>query len=66
MSYVLVRAGEPPFVLSAGNAAAYFAASAVIRQTPKHGLAAWVRIPFVRKKLAALLRRDAQRDHLVG
>ena len=65
MSYLLVQAGEPPFVLTARSAAAYFAVSVTIRHTPKHGVPMWLHIPFVRRRLAALLRRDAQPRHLV-
>jgi hypothetical protein len=64
MGYLLMRAGEPPFVLSLANAAAYFAASAVIRQTPKHGVAMRLRVVFARRRLAALLHRDAKRRYL--
>src|SRR5262249_24494896 len=38
MSYILLTASLPPFVLSVDNAVAYFTPSAVIRDTPKHGV----------------------------
>ena len=66
MSYLLLREGEPPFVLSVANAAAYFAPSSVIRETHKHGVGMMVRVPFVRRRLAALLRASAERRYLVS
>ena len=66
MSYVLLRDGQPPFVLTVANALAYFAPSAVVRHTEKRGLAMMVRMPLVTRRLAALLRTSADRRYLVG
>jgi hypothetical protein len=41
MSYILVREGRPPFVLSVENAGAYFDPSAVIRNTGVGSPASW-------------------------
>ena len=55
MSYILLRDGEPPFVISAGNADTYFDASAELRAVDKHGPAALLRLPPIRQRLVALL-----------
>lgn len=65
MSYLLVREGEPPFVLSAGNAAAFFAPSAVVREIRKHSVAALVRVPWLRRRLAQMLIRETNRGFLL-
>jgi hypothetical protein len=64
MSYILVRDGLPPFVLSVDNAAAYFEPSAVLRDLHKHSPAALFRVPGLRKRLAALLRDQADQRYL--
>ena len=66
MSYILVRDGEPPFVLSVENAGAYFDPSTVIRNTAKNSAARLFRLPGIRKRLAALLREHADRRYLLG
>ena len=66
MSYILVRDGQPPFVLSVENAAAYFDPSTVIRNTAKNSAAMLFRLPGIRKRLAALLREHSDRRHLLG
>jgi prophage maintenance system killer protein len=59
MTYVLLRDGLPPFVLSAANAVAYFEPSAVIRHIHKNRPAALFRVPGIRRRLAALLQAHA-------
>lgn len=59
MSWVLLRDGQPPFVLTADNAADYFRASALARDVPKHGLWASIRAARLRRRGAALLRQGA-------
>ena len=59
MSWVLLREGQPPFVLTADNAADYFQASALAREVPKHGLRASLRAARLRRRGAALLRQGA-------
>jgi prophage maintenance system killer protein len=66
MSYLLVRRGRPPFVLSVENAAAYFDPSTVIRDTHKHSAAMMFRAPLVRRRLAALLRAQEDWHYLRG
>jgi hypothetical protein len=64
MSYVLLRDGRPPFVLSAANAAAYFAPSTVIRHIHKNGPVALFRVPGIRRRLAAFLQAHADPRHV--
>jgi hypothetical protein len=56
MSYVLMRAGRGPFVLSVGNAQAYFEVSAALHHTHKNGALALFRLAGLRRRVAALLR----------
>jgi len=66
MSYILVRGGEPPFVLSAGNAAAYFDPSTAIKDIRKNSGVMMFRLSAIRKRLAALLRESADRRYLAS
>lgn len=65
ISCLLASAGEPPFVLTAENACAYFDPSGLIRNTNKHGLAALFRLPKVTRQFAAFLKEQANRDFLL-
>jgi hypothetical protein len=65
MSYILLRHGEPPFVLSVENADAYFEPSTTIRNTEKNSPAMLFRLPGFRKRLAALLREQANPRYLL-
>jgi len=56
MSYLLAREGEPPFVLTAANAEAYFRPSALIRRTPKRAASALWRVPRLIDGFADYLR----------
>ena len=64
MSYLLLRDGHPPFVLSVDNAAAYFAPSSVLRDSRKGSAAMLLRSPWLRRRLAALLRANADLRYL--
>jgi hypothetical protein len=64
MSYILLREGEPPFVLTPENAAAYFDPSTAIRNIQKQGLAMLLRSPGLRKHLARVLVDHADRRFL--
>ena len=59
VSYVLMRAGQPPFVLTVGNAADYFGHSAVIRTIRKNSLTELVRFPGVQRRFAKFLRGES-------
>jgi hypothetical protein len=66
MSYVLLRAGLPPFVLSTTNAPAYFEASTAVRDTHKNSPAALFRLPGLKRRFAALLREHAEPRYLLS
>ena len=66
MSYILLRDGLPPFVLSVKNAAAYFEPSTAIRDISKHSPASLFRAPGIRRRLAALLREHSDPRYLLG
>ena len=59
VSYLLMRAGLPPFVLSLDNAEGYFNPSSVIRNSAKHGVKALYELPKIKKKYAAFLEDQA-------
>lgn len=59
MSYVLMRAGEPPFVLTVRNAADLFRQSAVIRAMRKNSFTELIRAPGLQRRLARFLRRES-------
>jgi hypothetical protein len=65
MSYILIRDGEPPFVLTVENAAAYFEPSTVIRNTHKQSLAMLFRSRTIRERLAKVLSDHADRRYLL-
>jgi hypothetical protein len=66
MSYVLVRQGQPPFVLTPENAEAYFEISAALRDIARHGPAIRFRLPALVARLSGLLAEDAGRRHLIA
>jgi hypothetical protein len=59
VSYLLLRAGLPPFVLTLANAAGYFNPSSVIRNSAKHGVKSLFELPKIKKKYAAFLEEQA-------
>jgi hypothetical protein len=65
MSSILLREGQPPFVLSVENAAVYFEPSTVIRDIHKHSPGSLFRAPGIRRRLAALLREHADSRYLL-
>jgi hypothetical protein len=66
MSSVLLRDGRPPFLLTPGNAAAYFEISAGLREIALHNPATRFRLSALSGRLAALLADDADRADLFG
>jgi hypothetical protein len=64
MSYILVRSGRPPFVLSVDNATAFFNPSTLIRDTPKKSVVMLYRLPKIKKKFAAFLEEQADPGYL--
>ncbi len=59
VSYLLMREGLPPFVLTLDNAEGYFNPSSVIRNSAKHGVKALYELPKIKKKYAAFLENNA-------
>lgn len=64
VSFLLMREGLPPFVLSTDNAVAFFNPASIIRRTPKNGLIALVKLPKIKKKYAAFLRTQSSSKFL--
>jgi len=65
MSYLLVREDKPPFVLTAGNAQAYFDVFASLRDADKHSPTTLFRLLGARKRLAALLQEESDPSYLL-
>ncbi len=65
MSYLLVRDGEPPFVLTVDNAEAFFDPSTVIRDIRKRSPAAIFRLPGIKKRFAKFLQAQADLRYLL-
>jgi hypothetical protein len=59
MSYLLLRDGCPPFVLTVENAPGYFGPSSVIRNTAKQSLTMNFRLPGLQRQLAEFLAEHA-------
>jgi len=63
VSYLLMREGLSPFVLTVDNAEAFFNPSSVIRNSAKYGVKALFELPKIKKKYAAFLEEEARRSH---
>ena len=59
VSYLLMREGFPPFVLTVDNAEGYFNPSTVIRNLPKRGIEVLFKIPGIKKRYARFLEQQA-------
>ena len=66
MSYILVRDGLPPFVLSDESAPAYFDPSTAVRDVDKNSPATIFRLSRVREQLAKLLRERSDPRYLLA
>ncbi|MGH8605318.1 MAG: hypothetical protein ACREXR_21765 [Gammaproteobacteria bacterium] len=66
MSYLLVREGRPPFVLTVDNAKEYFDPSTLIRKTRKRSLEMLVRLPKLKKHFARFLQGQTHLPHLLS
>nr|WP_242518174.1 hypothetical protein [Thiorhodovibrio winogradskyi] len=64
MSYLLARAGKPPFVLSVDNAKAYFDPSTLVKNSRKHSLSMLLERPKLVKRFARLLQESADAKHM--
>jgi len=65
ISFLLMREGLPPFVLSTDNVVAFFNPASVIRRTPKNGLVALFKLPKIKKKYAAFLEVQSSPEFLL-
>lgn len=66
MSYLMLREGRPPFVLSIDNARAYFDPSSLIKKIKKRSIRMRFKMPGLRKALAQLLCDGSDRRFLAG
>ncbi len=64
MSYVLMRCGQPPFVLTRDNAAGYFGPSSAIRDIRKNSFAAYFQLRGIRRRISAYLRQESNTQYL--
>ena len=65
-SYILLRGGKPPFVLTVENAVAYFEPSTVLRNTSKQGPMALFHLPGIKKRFARFLEDQADPRYLLA
>jgi len=65
MSYILLRGGQPPFVLSADNAAAFFDPSSAISDTSKQALGTMFRSAVIKEQFARYLEEHADPRYLL-
>jgi hypothetical protein len=64
MSYVLVREGKAPFVLTVANAKAYFDPSTLFKATKKTATTMLTKLPRLKKRFAEFLRAQAQERYI--
>lgn len=64
-AWILLAAGEPPFVLTVACAPEYFAPAAAIRDIRKSSVAGVLRLPGYRRRFARMLRTNADRSFLI-
>jgi hypothetical protein len=64
MSYILVREGKPPFVLTVDNAKAYFDPSTLVKETTKTTATLLMKLPRMKKRLAHFLEAHAGVQYL--
>jgi prophage maintenance system killer protein len=64
MSYILLRDGKPPFVLTVDNAKAYFDPSTLIKQTKKTTTTMLMKLPGMKKRFADFLHAQAHERYI--
>jgi prophage maintenance system killer protein len=64
MSYLLVREGKAPFVLTVDNAKAYFDPSSLIKETRKSPATLLMKLPGMKKRFARFLEGHADAQYL--
>ena len=65
-SFLLMREGLPPFVLTVDNAVAYFNPASVVRRLPKKGIRALFQLPKIRKRYAELMISESRTEFLLA
>jgi prophage maintenance system killer protein len=65
MSYLLVRKGKPPFVLTVDNAKSYFNPSASIGKSNRHSISMFFRMQKLANHFARLLKEQANLTYLL-
>ena len=64
MSYILVREGKAPFVLTVANAKAYFDPSTLVKATKKTPTTLLTKLPRMKKRFAEFLREQTHTAYL--
>jgi len=64
MSYILVRDGKAPFVLTVDNAKAYFDPSTLFKATTKTATTLLTKLPRMKKLFAEFLRAQAHEKYI--
>lgn len=64
-SFLLMRAGHPPFVLTVDNAQGYFDPSTLIKKTKKHSVTTLFRLPKIKRGVADFLEHHADARFLL-
>jgi len=64
MSYILMRDGKAPFVLTVDNAKAYFDPSTLVKETKKTATTLLTKLPRMKKRFASFLRDQANARYL--
>ena len=66
MSYLLVRDGKPPFVLTVDNARSYFDPSSLVKKSKKDSITLLYRFHKLRNYFAEFLKENTQDGLLVS
>ncbi len=65
-SFLLMREGLPPFVLTVDNAVAYFNPASVVRRLPKKGIRALFQLPEIKKRYAEFMIAESRPEFLLS
>ena len=66
MSYLLVRDGKPPFVLTVENAKSYFDPSSLVKKSKKDSITLLYRFHKLRNYFAEFLQENTHDGHLLS
>lgn len=66
MSYLLIRDGKPPFVLTVDNAKSYFDPSSLVKKSKKDSITLLYRFHKLRKYFAEFLQQNTNDGHLLS